>query len=483
VGRYYIAWIDETGFYGKMNGLWRLNGSEGNELDFSLTEPDGRPINFLIPGENGLGQWPGGYPGAEHIEFPNRTPEENDSPSCADGDWCNQYGHNEAPDFDDPDIPWWSSCNEGAPAWTDVFAPISVDETEDGLTVWYEGPLVKVADGDGTYDGDACNEDYLFADGVRRRVFLQVGYQLYAQSDHVDRLMRIRNPAENPAFDGAMSLIGGFVVTSWPTPHRFKRLDDYLRPELNDINDPRDGTLLAAGVWTSHYHRILTLSDEVFAWLDQPISLSASDEFLAGRSATLSHVGESDNADVGICFCRVHGGLELGGGLIHGGVSLPLDSGESSVIARRRLQLPGTDSGITTRVYEAESDLSHNRGRASGVGWWANVADHSGGYMAYGPYATDWGGGSGSADFLLMIDNHLADNSIVVTVDVYDADDDRVLARRFVRRQHFDEAFVYQNFSVDFDLTDRAEHRMETRVYWYDNASIWFDKVFVSLQE
>ena len=26
VGRWYMAWIDETGFYGKMNGLWALNG-------------------------------------------------------------------------------------------------------------------------------------------------------------------------------------------------------------------------------------------------------------------------------------------------------------------------------------------------------------------------------------------------------------------------------------------------------------------------
>ena len=27
VGLWYIAWIDETGFYGKINGLWTLNGN------------------------------------------------------------------------------------------------------------------------------------------------------------------------------------------------------------------------------------------------------------------------------------------------------------------------------------------------------------------------------------------------------------------------------------------------------------------------
>lgn len=36
LGRY-IAWVDETGFYGKMNGLWGLNGDLDN-LDFVLVE-------------------------------------------------------------------------------------------------------------------------------------------------------------------------------------------------------------------------------------------------------------------------------------------------------------------------------------------------------------------------------------------------------------------------------------------------------------
>ena len=33
VNRFYIAWIDETGFYGKINGLWLLNGDVDN-LEF-----------------------------------------------------------------------------------------------------------------------------------------------------------------------------------------------------------------------------------------------------------------------------------------------------------------------------------------------------------------------------------------------------------------------------------------------------------------
>src|SRR5262245_46378786 len=29
-GRRYLAWIDQTGFYGKMNGLWALDGAVGD---------------------------------------------------------------------------------------------------------------------------------------------------------------------------------------------------------------------------------------------------------------------------------------------------------------------------------------------------------------------------------------------------------------------------------------------------------------------
>jgi len=43
VGRHYLAWIDQTGFYGKINGLWLLNGMGGEQLDFALADPDLAP--------------------------------------------------------------------------------------------------------------------------------------------------------------------------------------------------------------------------------------------------------------------------------------------------------------------------------------------------------------------------------------------------------------------------------------------------------
>src|SRR5262249_38824958 len=231
VGRRYMAWIDQTGFYGKMNALWILDGADGDALDFALADPDGRPVNFFIPGEDGDGRWAAGYRGAGHVEFPNHTPEANDPASCANGDTCNQYGLDEAPPITNPHIPWWSACNGGATHFDTRIDPVSVEVIPGGLKLVYEGPLVKEADMDGNYDGDACHADYLFPDGVRRRVWLRVGYELHGDTNYFDRTMQLRNPSGNPQLAGAMSLIGGFVITEWPAPHYLKRINRFWRPE------------------------------------------------------------------------------------------------------------------------------------------------------------------------------------------------------------------------------------------------------------
>ena len=93
VNRHFIAWIDETGFYGKMNALWPLNGNP-DDLDFVMLEGR-RPVNAFIVAERGDGQWPAGYMGSEHIEFPNHVPEDDDNPDCRDS-FCGQYAHGEA---------------------------------------------------------------------------------------------------------------------------------------------------------------------------------------------------------------------------------------------------------------------------------------------------------------------------------------------------------------------------------------------------
>ena len=68
-----MAWLDETGFYqdertvaSRQRRAPRLCAADGE-----------RPVNALIVGERGrgAGQW---LKGAEHIEFPNNVPEDDD---------------------------------------------------------------------------------------------------------------------------------------------------------------------------------------------------------------------------------------------------------------------------------------------------------------------------------------------------------------------------------------------------------------------
>ena len=101
---------------------------------------------------------------------------------------------------------------------------------------------------------------------------------------------------------------------------------------------------------------LLSDDDMVLAWLDQPFTFSAFPDNVPGQTATLSHVGESDNADVGVCLCTVHGAVEMGGGLLHGGTSLPLTGGELSIEARRRLSF----QGLSTTLKREPSTRSMN---------------------------------------------------------------------------------------------------------------------------
>ncbi len=332
VGQYYIAWIDETGFYGKMNGLWILNGASGDELDFVLKDND-RPVNSFIVGENDDGQFPSSYQGAEHMEFPNRTPELNDDPNCAKKDWCNQYSLAEAVIIKNARIRWWEACNVNRPSFSEKHAPVLVATLLDGgLKLVYEGRLTKEADGDGNYDGDACHEDYLFPDGVRRRVLLRMGYELHPREKYIDRTMQFVNPLGNPALDGDMSLIGGFVMTEYPAMHPLKKLT-FWRAGLSDL---QVGSVpLLKGVWTD-LGQPARSEDVLVGWAGQPLQVSPVAGASPGRTYTVENTGPSDNADVGACLCSVHGAIELGGGLLHK-ASLGIAGGQKSLEARRRL--------------------------------------------------------------------------------------------------------------------------------------------------
>ena len=481
VGGHYLAWIDETGFYGKMNGLWWLNDAAGAALDFTTRDTLGRPVSLFVPGEDGLGRWPAGYPGAEHLEFPSRTPEPNDDPACSQRDWCNQYALNEANDITDPDIPWWGACNNaGRMSWEEAVEPIEVTPLEGGgLRLVYEGRLVKQADGDGTWDGDACHADWLFADGVRRPVFLQVGYELHPDQPWFDRVMRFRNPEGNPPFEGPMSLIGGFVISDWPEPHYPKALPRFVRPIDRSIDDPYHGLVLAPQTWNGWPSDPIG-RDVVFGWVGQPFALSGFDDFVTGWTARMDHLGPSDNDDSGFCLCEVHGGLEIGGGLLHGDISLPIGPGARSIEARRRLRMGGEGwRGVTRRVYEAEAGLSHGPGRAEAEGWAAATGDHEAGHMLYGPYASDWGDGPVQVVFDVLVDNTTATDDDIVTLDLFDSTAGEIVAIRRLTRRDFARPWAYQPFALEANLAGRGGHVMESRVYWHDLSYVRVDKVTV----
>jgi hypothetical protein len=345
--------------------------------------------------------------------------------------------------------------------------------------IW-EAPLVKEADGDGTFDSDACHQDWLFPDGIRRTVYLRLGYEFFGDQPHLIRTMQFYNPEGNPAFDGPMSLIGGFVLTQWPNPHPLKAFQRWMRPESNGFFDSNAGISLEAGVW-NYYNAPVAAGDVIFAWLDQPFGMSAFPDEVPGQTAILSHVGLSDNADVGMCLCKVHGGIEMGGGLIHGGTSLPIDGGQTSMEARRRLELPGENSYPKTYSYDAVDDFLHAIGNEEDDGWAAATGFHDAGHMIYGPYTSDWCGFTGEANFSLMVDNNTADDFLVVSLEVYNSTTGQIIANRPVTRTEFVAPFVYQSFSVPFDATNCSDDAMELRVYWTDLSYVKVQTISVLL--
>jgi hypothetical protein len=297
--------------------------------------------------------------------------------------------------------------------------------------------------------------------------------------------MQIRNPAGNPEFKGDMSLIGGFVVTGWPTPHYLKRFNRFWRPELKEVplgwGDAR--LTLRPRVWNDLSALLPVEKDVLIGWIDQPVSLSADRSYATGISATLSHEGTIDNADVGACLCTVHGAIEMGGGLVHAGISLPIAAGASTVEARRRLKFHRETKAPVMRqaVFEAEDVLGHSVGRVDGDGLSAATGLDAKGHMAFGPYATDWGNGSMQAVFMLMVDNNTAANDVVASVEINDATSGKVIASRDIRRHEFRATRTYQRFTLNADLEGSAGHRMETRVFWHDVSFVKLDKVFVNL--
>ena len=130
-------------------------------------------------------------------------------------------------------------------------------------------------------------------------------------------------------------------------------------------------------------------------------------------------------------------------------------------------------------LFQAESQLYHQIGRRDADGWSAATALDGSGYLTYGPYTTGIVSGARSVSWRLLIDNNTAfsGTDTVATLDVFDANANRTLDSRNLRRGDFTQANVYQLFTLTF--TAQAGQRLEFRLHWKDRAYIRQDYVRV----
>lgn len=159
--------------------------------------------------------------------------------------------------------------------------------------------------------------------------------------------------------------------------------------------------------------------------------------------------------------------LELSFGRMRNGESAHVD-GQIIVTPKRSGPL----------VFQAETNLAHQIGRADGDGWSVNVRnDTPGRYLAYGPYTTAISNGQHTATFRLQLDNVRADDRRILTIDVFDADTGRVVSSHDITRREFRSASTYQDFNLNF--TGAAGHRFEFRTLWHGHSYAKLDKVTV----
>jgi polysaccharide biosynthesis protein PslG len=140
-------------------------------------------------------------------------------------------------------------------------------------------------------------------------------------------------------------------------------------------------------------------------------------------------------------------------------------------------QPPAPPQPGRTWVWEAE-DLNHREGVRESDGWACHTPQHAPNYMVFGPYTRDIPAGTHTATWRLMLDNVTASDSRVLTLDVFDADANRVLASRHLTRRQFSVPFQYQDFGLRF--SNSAGHRIELRTYWHDTSYVKQDRVTVT---
>ena len=369
VNKYYMAWIDQTGYYGLMNGLWQLNGDSGNNLNFLTKQLDnnGRVINFIGIAEDGDGKWMGSYMGGEHFEIPSFIRENDDNTNSVENNIANWFSVNQAnPNLGTGGlgaIPWWTCC-AGSLNNKQSFAQINLPDTifadSSRFIVDYCAPLTKQVDGDGVYDGDRCNANLLFSNGIRYPVYMKIGYIFYKDKPYLDRTYQIYNPIGNETIpvNTFMAVIQGIILAKTNTKIPWKHdLFKYILSSGSSLQDK-----ILPPLDTTSERIVLKDLSKIFNWekldkdvnVDLIVSLGAPNTYYYLSSNKNFDLGSSfyhsfyfdkikanhdiSKADVSICKCVVHGGWEVGSGLLND--QYPILPGESSDVTIRRIGFP-----------------------------------------------------------------------------------------------------------------------------------------------
>lgn len=127
----------------------------------------------------------------------------------------------------------------------------------------------------------------------------------------------------------------------------------------------------------------------------------------------------------------------------------------------------------------APGSQPHQLGSFSNDGdaWFANSSQGTG-YLTFGPYTTAVPTGQMEATFSLKVDNNSADNLKVATVDIWDADSSRLVAKRDIFRKDFLLPAVYQEFGLSFENFVGGK-RLEFRVFVYGKTQIFHRRTLI----
>lgn len=124
------------------------------------------------------------------------------------------------------------------------------------------------------------------------------------------------------------------------------------------------------------------------------------------------------------------------------------------------------------------TELSHQVGRAQDGGWSANTGQDAAGFLSFGPYVTTLPRGANTVSWVFEIDNNVADDLPIVTIDIHDATASKVLASRVISRKDFVATFKQQTFNLSYEQS--AGNSIEFRAYWHKHAWVRQHTVAVS---